>query len=213
MSSNNSSTSIQADSWDQSNTSANAAHSNHRSKAKTKAVPDDWDADEEEEVDGEDVWRDANAKEPMPEIVLASSTAVASAVVPPSEALQAPMRILKRPTPQTRPSESSLSGAQSQKSLADREAEYQAARERIFASSSAAKEKDKSRSASPKTPAPQEPGVSVLRNPRGPTAGNAGTARGFGGKRGGKRGSKGKSSPDTPPMSTPAEPSGEVASS
>lgn len=81
----------------------------------------------------------------MPKVILASRTtaSTSSVVVPPPEALQAPMRILKRPKSTASPSQSSISSSSSvQKTLKDREAAYQAARDRIFGA-------DRSQSGSP----------------------------------------------------------------
>ncbi|THH08985.1 hypothetical protein EW145_g2344 [Phellinidium pouzarii] len=130
---------FELDPWEQSSSSIDAfAPHNARSissKAKAKPVPDDWDNDEddedEEEVDNAAVWRNADSKTPMPEVVLGTST---SSVAPlPPSAFQAPLRILKRPTSSFNGNgPSMISDAYSQKSLKDREAAYQAARARIF---------------------------------------------------------------------------------
>ena len=67
----------------------------------------------------------------MPEVLISSSSTTASAVSPPAVAFQPQMRILKRPSSQN--SSSNLSSSQTPaESLAQREARYQAARERIF---------------------------------------------------------------------------------
>ena len=66
----------------------------------------------------------------MPELVISSSNTT-SVVSPPPAAIQAPMRILKRPTASPNSSTNSAI-SQSSDTLAEREARYQAARERIF---------------------------------------------------------------------------------
>ena len=95
----------------------------------------------------------------MPEVILArpSTTSTPGTVVPPAEALQAPSRILKRPKASTSTSQSSISSAASlQKSLSDREAAYQAARERIFGPGSKSPDSVSISEGKPGTPSPSE---------------------------------------------------------
>jgi len=124
------------DSWDQP--SVNNASS--RSKAllrpvPAQSVPDDWDDEEgDEEDDNQKIWEDANTRAPMPELVLTSSSTASTVAPPPITAFQTPMRILKRPSASHNdPSaNASASPGASSHTLAEREARYQAARERIF---------------------------------------------------------------------------------
>ncbi|KAG8904870.1 hypothetical protein FRB99_001037 [Tulasnella sp. 403] len=128
----------------------------------TKApVPDDWDAEEEVneskpaagEVDENKLlWEQANSRAPPPQVVLASNSG--STQIPQLLA-NAPRTILKRPTAAgSGPAQTSASSAATQKSLQEREASYQAARERIFGSASPAPEGDSA--------------TNIIRTPRGP---------------------------------------------
>jgi len=130
----------------------------------------------------------------MPQVIL-SSGGTSHTVAPPAEALAGPLRILKRPSRSTSSTSSSNSVPTAEsiangKSLAEREADYQAARDRIFAGSSS--------SPSPKPSAEKQAGQGnddvnksgqtqqVVRAPRGPDApgANGEAARGFGRKKG-----------------------------
>ncbi|TDL20648.1 hypothetical protein BD410DRAFT_871175 [Rickenella mellea] len=193
-----------------------------RKPKQTQPVPDEWDNDDEESVDSEKVWQQANTQTPMPQVILSSSSTARTAVAPPPEALQGPLRILKRPNKTPSPGvNGGVSPSASLKSLKEREKEYQAARDRIFASSSGggggspspspggnggtggtgagangdAQPGGTSSPRSEKQKAGTQQGASsVIRNPRGPTEGTSGeAARGFGGK----RGSGAKRSPPT----------------
>lgn len=74
-----------------------------------------------------------NARAPMPEVVISSSSTASTIPPPPITAFQTPMRILKRPSASTNSTaNSSASQGSSGQTLAEREARYQAARERIF---------------------------------------------------------------------------------
>lgn len=125
-----------------------------------QSIPDAWDDDEEEEEDNQKIWEDAyvepfnllqnrpiaelisllssfcsarNARAPMPELVISSSSTTSTVIPPPVSAFQTPMRILKRPSASTNSNtNSSASQGASGQTLAEREARYQAARERIF---------------------------------------------------------------------------------
>jgi len=150
-------------------------------------VPDDWDNDDdEEEMDSQKIWETANTKSPMPQLVISRSSTSATVVSPPPTAvIQAPMRILKRPTPTTTPSNiSSTSPSPDPQTLADREAKYQEARERIFGGPSNPLGKDDLKSLTP----PPKPVSNVIRAPAGPdtdTSGsNSNVSQGFGSKRG-----------------------------
>ncbi|KAG1807476.1 uncharacterized protein BJ212DRAFT_1485594 [Suillus subaureus] len=98
-----------------------------------QVVPDDWDNDEDEEEDNAKVWEDANNKAPMPELVISPSSTGTCVVPPPPAAFQPTMRILKRPSPSQSASNSTTSlSSQTRNTLAEREAQYQEARNRIF---------------------------------------------------------------------------------
>ncbi|KZW00368.1 hypothetical protein EXIGLDRAFT_830775 [Exidia glandulosa HHB12029] len=135
-------------------------------KAPPRVVKDSWDdsSDEEDSTDHKQLWDNANKQERMPEIVATSNT-----VAPPIAALTGPMRILKRPTAGSTPSPAPSRPASS-KPLQEREADYAAARERIFG-------KDAS-SAEGKRP-PSKPQQNVARQPRGPPTAGGAAAAGF----------------------------------
>ncbi|KAJ7510604.1 hypothetical protein B0H11DRAFT_2215363 [Mycena galericulata] len=130
-------------------------------------VSDDWEDDDDElEIepqnaeDNQRIWENANAQTPMPNLILSGSTH-ASVAAPPAAAFQPKMRILKRPTnaaPAALPP-STVSG----ETLKEREARYQAARERIFGAEAES-------SLSPGDKKGVGVGVGVVRNPHGPTA-------------------------------------------
>jgi SUZ domain len=151
-----------------------------------------------------------NTKSPMPELIISRTSTSPAVVSPPTTAIQSPLRILKRPssgsnnnhssTPDDTPPSSSstnISSLPSSKTFAEREAKYQAARDRIFGGSHGgdpASVAEASRtSLSPSSSQP--PTTSIVRNPRGPsplnrssqeTTDTTATLRGFAGKRGGK---------------------------
>ncbi|KAG1752063.1 hypothetical protein EDB19DRAFT_1903463 [Suillus lakei] len=98
-----------------------------------QVVPDDWDNDEDEEEDSAKVWEEANNKTPMPDLVISPSSTGTCVVPPPPAAFQPMMRILKRPSPSQSASNSTTSlSSQTRNTLAEREAQYQEARNRIF---------------------------------------------------------------------------------
>lgn len=102
-----------------------------------QVVPDDWDNDEDEEEDSAKVWEDANNKAPMPELIISPSSTGTCVVPPPPAAFQPTMRILKRPSPSQSASNSTTSlSLQTRNTLAEREAQYQEARNRIFGTTS-----------------------------------------------------------------------------
>ncbi|KAG9119592.1 hypothetical protein FRC07_005328 [Ceratobasidium sp. 392] len=102
-------------------------------KHDSRSVPDDWDADDPEEEDAKQIWDRANAAAPMPQIQISSQ----STTLPPVSAIMPSMRILQRPKSaspsQSSPGATTPNGA---KTMKEREAEYKAARDRIFADSS-----------------------------------------------------------------------------
>jgi len=155
-----------------------------KAKAVPRNIPDAWD-DEEEEEDSEKIWESANSKAPMPELLISrSSTGPPSIVSPPTAAIQAPLRILKRPSSNSNSSStvSSMTSASAlAKNLAEREASYQAARERIFG------EVELKKPSTPPTPSQTLPSAAstVIRNPRGPDdATQQEKPKGFSSKRG-----------------------------
>jgi len=126
-----------------------------------------------------------NRKAPMPELVISGSS-TASVVPPPPAAFQPTLRILKRPTASSSNSAASAAPQDTQKSYAEREAQYQAARERIFSKEGARtpagrrdSAEDDGAQASTRamngralaSPSPADTiGVKVIRGPRGPSA-------------------------------------------
>jgi len=73
----------------------------------------------------------------MPELIISPSSTGTSVVSPPPAAYQATMRILKRPSPSQSASNSTTSlSSQTRNTLAEREAQYQEARNRIFGTTS-----------------------------------------------------------------------------
>jgi len=159
------------------------------------SVPDDWEAESnDEDKDPRRVWEEADAKAPMPEILIAPGASAA----PPPTAFAPSLRILKRPqSASPKPSGPSTP----QKTLAEREAQYKAARERIFAAkpeSSNTASPSSSSTVSPSSSSTAETSVgagtdkapqsrtksdkpdNVVRQPRGPSS-NSG--KGFGNRR------------------------------
>ncbi|KAI0364524.1 hypothetical protein BV20DRAFT_1125569 [Pilatotrama ljubarskyi] len=173
-----------ADSWGGPATATALARTHplaHTSAVTT--VRDDWDDDDDEETGEEDpqrLWEEANKRAPMPQVVIAnSSTSAAAALSPPPAALQPTLRILKRPSASASSSSGSTSPQPSASSppptdassYAEREARYQAARERIFGEAPAAANALRSTTpASPQTTnGPQAvPTVQIAREPKGP---------------------------------------------
>jgi len=126
-----------------------------------ESVPDDWEADGDNEDDqakqklSQQLWEEANARDPQPKVILTSTAGSSTPNQIPDSLLNAPKMILKRPT--SSPASSSPSpSALSQKSIQEREASYQAARERIFGSSS---------------PVSDGAPTNIIRSPRGPPTG------------------------------------------
>ncbi|KAL1680587.1 hypothetical protein EV122DRAFT_276046 [Schizophyllum commune] len=152
-----------ADPWDQApSTSARRTH------AKKAAVRDDWEDEDDEEpaeptVEGnQKLWNAANSQTsaPMPTIIPSASSSH-PVVPPPPAAFQPQLKILKRPT-NASPSPSPSPPVNTQ-SLQEREAKYQAARERIFGSGSSSAE-----ASSSSLSAKKEEGAKHIRQPKGP---------------------------------------------
>lgn len=134
----------------------------------------------------------SNAKAPMPDLIISPSSTCPGAFAPPSAAFKPALRILKRPSPSSSqpqsPSHSQArsppgsgtvtpSGSQSRGSLAEREAQYLEARNRIFGPSSLMDQAEVERSsglnarsdASAQCNHSREPtSVTVIRDPLGP---------------------------------------------
>ncbi|KAG2073858.1 hypothetical protein BDR04DRAFT_249108 [Suillus decipiens] len=140
-----------------------------------QVVPDDWDNDEDEEEDNAKVWEDANNKAPMPQLIISPSSTGTCVVPPPPAAFQPTMRILKRPSPSQSASNSTTSlSSQTRNTLAEREAQYQEARNRIFGTASEHVSDDPSsrrgiRNGSGKGADAGSVASAVLRTPTGPS--------------------------------------------
>ncbi|KAJ7613644.1 hypothetical protein DFH06DRAFT_144627 [Mycena polygramma] len=141
---------------------------------------EDWDEDEPQNTEGnQQIWENANSRAPMPSLIVSNSSHTSAA--PPAAAFQPKMRILKRPTnpgPVAAPP-----SAPAGESLKEREARYQAARDRIFGTegdrASSPGDKKGGGEASPA-------GVGVVRNPKGPASEAQDTPpKGFGARRSG----------------------------
>ncbi|KAK7444491.1 hypothetical protein VKT23_015172 [Stygiomarasmius scandens] len=192
--------------WEYGETSTTAAR-----RREAEVVRDDWEDDDDEpepEVPSEGVnkkiWEEADRKVPAPMPLVSSSSR--SGAAPPPAAFQPTMKILKRPQPNSNPNSSpgtpspmgGMSASASTESFQEREARYQAARNRIFgegasspnsnASSttslptSSISREDRLRASSTKSP----PATVVTRNPRGPenlSGESSGSNRGFEGRR------------------------------
>jgi hypothetical protein len=107
-----------------------------------------------------------NTRAPMPELIISSSSTTATAVPPPAIAFQTPMRILKRPSSQNSSSNSSSSQTPTE-TLAQKEARYQAARERIFGGDEESRKSKGVERVQKGSPSP--PAVNIVRNPIGPS--------------------------------------------
>ncbi|KAI0340337.1 hypothetical protein BDW22DRAFT_1360274 [Trametopsis cervina] len=182
-----------SDPWDDSSTAPRISAPVKRDEP----IRDDWDDDDEddEDEDPHKVWSDANAKAPMPQLVIAPSATSSSAVSPPPAAFQPSIRILKRPSASSASNLSAPPADASQKSLADREANYQAARQRIFGTASASSpvvsDEQATLSASRTGSSASHPtatptaaaSTKIIRNPRGPDtvadSSTVGNANGF----------------------------------
>ncbi|KAK0194472.1 hypothetical protein F5146DRAFT_998850 [Armillaria mellea] len=145
-----------ADDWDAPSASTSVTT---RAAVATAPVRDDWEDDEDEDEDEDEaqapteeanqrLWNDANTKPaaPMPTVVSNSTP------TPPPAAFQPVMRILKRPAASS--GVPAAPSGEEEESFREREARYQAARERIFGS-----ERER-----------EQPSSTVLRNPRGGSA-------------------------------------------
>ncbi|KAF8869809.1 hypothetical protein BD779DRAFT_1479440 [Infundibulicybe gibba] len=188
------------DPWDQPSTST----STRLAAAPTGPVPDDWENDDEEEEGGNEqgnqrIWNDANTKapNPMPSLIMSpSATSTRTILSPPAGAFQPTMRILKRPTNSNSNPSTPPPPSLSAETLQEREARYQAARERIFgeekgsangSSASLVSQKERREKDSSLSNLAAVPLVTVVRNPKGPSddppedphIGTAASARGF----------------------------------
>ncbi|KAJ7211062.1 hypothetical protein B0H12DRAFT_1329951 [Mycena haematopus] len=160
--------------WDRHSTPASASSSSRRVKPAVPApVSDDWEDDDDDEngADNQQIWHDANTRAPMPHLI------TSTAATPPAAALQPAMRILKRPS--AAPTSPLPPPAAPGETLREREARYQAARDRIFAGSADGGSDQKG------------VGAGVVRNPKGPAPASEGEdtdtpPKGFGARRSGK---------------------------
>ena len=131
--------------------------------------------------------RNTKSPHPMPALIISpSATSSRTIISPPPGAFQPAMRILKRPSNSNSPT--TPSAATPSETIKEREAKYQAARERIFGEEDGTSYSSSQSAQESKSPAPAQDKsiVSIVRNPRGPgdygiddgTGQN--TARGFG---------------------------------
>ncbi|EJU01614.1 hypothetical protein DACRYDRAFT_22679 [Dacryopinax primogenitus] len=178
-------------------------------------VPDDWDAEptEDKGKDVRQIWEEANSRAPMPQIIVTGGSSPA----PPPTSFTPAMRILQRPQSA---SPKAAAAATPQKSLAEREADYKAARQRIFAansevqatstSTSVPSTKTNNTSGTDKAPSLKKPNraekqsEAVVRQPRGP---GSNSGRGFRNRR-----TQGSSRGGTPSGSGAQSPSSHVTS-
>ncbi|TFY53041.1 hypothetical protein EVJ58_g9669 [Rhodofomes roseus] len=198
------STSTASDVWEQSLPDASSLAHRVKAKAPVAVVRDSWDDDDDEDKEEEDpqaLWENANKKAPMPELVMVGS-GTSTVLPPPPAAFQPTLKILKRPTAGASSSApAAQSAVDAQKSYAEREAQYQAARQRIFSDSprqggadGLSIDAERGATVKSRSPPPADTtSVRVLRAPRGPpvdpsasSATNAKPSRGFAGKRGGR---------------------------
>ncbi|KAJ1301162.1 hypothetical protein OPQ81_003573 [Rhizoctonia solani] len=146
-------------------------------KNDSRSVPDDWDNDEPVEESPKEIWDRANASAPMPQIQITSQ----STNLPPVAAIMPSMRILQRPKSTPASPSSANQTPTSTKSLQEREADYKAARERIFAGSGGGSASS-SREASP------APKRGILSRGRGGNNGGNGHRKGSPGSQEGSNG-------------------------
>ncbi|KAH6910690.1 hypothetical protein BKA70DRAFT_1271237 [Coprinopsis sp. MPI-PUGE-AT-0042] len=169
------------------------------SRVVSPTIKDDWEDDESSGSEDEppsveknqQIWQDANTKPQytMPSVVVArtTSTPSSSITLPPQAAFQQgpAIKILKRPTSNSPSPAPSNQGANTE-SLKEREARYQAARDRIFGGGSSGEGDEGSRPASVNAAKPQ---AKIAREPLGPpgiqsSAASATQSRGFANRRG-----------------------------
>ncbi|KAF8895860.1 hypothetical protein CPB84DRAFT_1782009 [Gymnopilus junonius] len=117
----------------------------------------------------------------MPSLVISRGSSSSSSMQSLPLNQPPPMRILKRPSPAISPSQSSANVNSATETFQEREARYQAARERIFgtpipteeASEPGDKKTTASSSSSPKLTPPTSPSlppsIKIVREPRGPS--------------------------------------------
>jgi hypothetical protein len=143
----------------------------------------------------------SNTRAPMPELIISTSNTAPTAVPPPVTAFQTPMRILKRPSSQNSNSNSTSSHTPIE-TLAQKEARYQAARERIFGGDdvSGSNISDSGNGSSKRVQKgnTSSPSVNVVRNPTGPSENLGGSDSGRVSKGFKRRSTKGPVSPEQP---------------
>lgn len=176
-------------------TAAQIVEPSRRAVPQSTPIPDAWDADDnEDEPDAKALWETAciplllysftlhtelrcrNFRVPMPEIQLSTTSLSSGVSLPPPAAFETPMRILKRPSATNSKSSPTATDTQTQKTFQEREAQYQAARERIFGENGSGIGKDRSGSGKPKV-ALDSPRSSISRDPLGPTSVTDGEAK------------------------------------
>ncbi|KAG8934837.1 hypothetical protein FRC02_009157 [Tulasnella sp. 418] len=118
-------------------------------RKKKEHIPEDWDDEDIEEAPMDTstldtankiVWDEANSKETVYGIAVASSSSASNTIAAAANAAfsaQPKRVILKRPAGSSPPTSNPSTESTQQKSLEDRQASYQAAREKIFGSSTA----------------------------------------------------------------------------
>ncbi|CAE7143208.1 unnamed protein product [Rhizoctonia solani] len=166
-------------------------------KNDSRSVPDDWDNDDPAEESAKEIWDRANAAAPMPQIQISSQSNV-----PPVAAITPSMRILQRPKSNPSSQSSANQTPTSTKSLQEREADYKAARDRIFAGSGGSPGSSREASPAPKrgvltrgrgnghrkASPPEGSSAGIAREPHGAQEGRGFAPRGRRG-RGGRGGS------------------------
>jgi hypothetical protein len=108
----------------------------------------------------------------MPELIISPSSTGTCVVPPPPAAFQPTMRILKRPSPSQSASNSTTSlSLQTRNTLAEREAQYQEARNRIFGTTSerGSDDLESRREVRDGSGKGADAGSAVLRTPTGPS--------------------------------------------
>ncbi|GJJ14580.1 hypothetical protein Clacol_008846 [Clathrus columnatus] len=141
-----------------------------RSKPNKTSVRDSWDDDEDEDEDEklsepEIIWERENSRAPMPHVQLSTTMATSGISLPPPAVFKEPLRILKR-SDNTSKSSPISPNPHTTKSLEEREAQYLAARKRIFG------DKGMEVVAFPSSPFIEAPRSVVIRDPIGPQSGN-----------------------------------------
>lgn len=120
----------------------------------------------------------------MPQIQLSTTTVVSGTTLPPLAAFKEPLKILKRPESKAKSPPTSSPNSQTAKSLEEREAQYRAARQRIFGDKQRERDKDPVLVALSQPPT-GGPSSAIIREPIGPPVGNQSSNFKQGWKKGG----------------------------